>query len=449
MSYAQRRGITGTGQLASAPSTARRHGEGREPGALLGRLIAPLATLTVLPLVVLGATAGTAAAAGAAGAGEFSFYSGPAAAATFGADNITAGSDGALWYTDSNADGSTAAVIERISTTGSIQTYEIGGPEGAVHGAYGIASGSDGALWFTSYYGDSVGRITTTGVVTQYSVPAYGYPGMGSIIAGTDGALWFSYINSNFIGRLTTAGVFSSYSCSALPGQNVSGLAGGPDGSVWCSVGHRIGLINSAGSTTYYDGTGIAGPMTVGPTGALWFVSHSGHAISRMTTAGVITNTYTSPAIVQPHAIAFGPDGHLWFTNYGDQSTSVGRMSTTGVFTQFDNGAINDPIAITAGPDGAMWFTNADGSVGRITTAVTPQITGLTPPWGGPGASVGITGLNLNGVTSVTFNGTTATILSHQDRRVTVTVPLGATPGPVTLTTPAGTATSAQDFTGA
>jgi streptogramin lyase len=34
---------------------------------------------------------------------------------------------------------------------------------------------------------------------------------------------------------------------------------------------------------------------------------------------------------------------------------------------------LNTAGGITAGPDGALWFTNfKDGSIGRITTTVTP-----------------------------------------------------------------------------
>jgi virginiamycin B lyase len=34
----------------------------------------------------------------------------------------------------------------------------------------GIAAGPDGALWFTERFANKVGRITTTGVITEYAV---------------------------------------------------------------------------------------------------------------------------------------------------------------------------------------------------------------------------------------------------------------------------------------
>jgi hypothetical protein len=35
----------------------------------------------------------------------------------------------------------------------------------------GITTGPDGALWFNEYSGNKIGRITTAGVVTEFSTP--------------------------------------------------------------------------------------------------------------------------------------------------------------------------------------------------------------------------------------------------------------------------------------
>jgi hypothetical protein len=60
---------------------------------------------------------------------------------------------------------------------------------------------------------------------------------------------------------------------------------------------------------------------------------------------------------------------------------------------------------------------------------------------------VTITGQNLSGATHVALNGTDATIASDTATQIVTTVPTGATTGPVTVTTPAGTATSTGSFT--
>ena len=49
-------------------------------------------------------------------------------------------------------------------------------------------------------------------------------------------------------------------------------------------------------------------------------------------------------------------------------------------------------------------------------------------------------------MTSVKFNGSSATITSKTDAQITANVPATATTGPITVTTPGGTATSASEL---
>jgi streptogramin lyase len=49
------------------------------------------------------------------------------------------------------------------------------------------------------------------------------------------------------------------------------------------------------------------------------------NSIGRITTSGVVSN-YTDTSISNPRWIAAGPDGALWFTNYAP-SNSIGRIS--------------------------------------------------------------------------------------------------------------------------
>jgi protein-disulfide isomerase len=100
-----------------------------------------------------------------------------------------------------------------------------------------------------------------------------------------------------------------------------------------------------------------------------------------------------------------------------------------------------------AGPDGALWFTNyGDSSIGRITTTVTPTIVSISPTSGVAGTTVTITGANLSGATRVAFNGTPAAIVSDTVTKILAKVPASATSGHVSVTTPAGTATSTGTF---
>lgn len=52
----------------------------------------------------------------------------------------------------------------------------------------GITAGSDGALWFTEYRAGQIGRITTSGSFKEYTIPD-SYANAASITSGSDGAL--------------------------------------------------------------------------------------------------------------------------------------------------------------------------------------------------------------------------------------------------------------------
>ncbi len=78
---------------------------------------------------------------------------------------------------------------------------------------------------------------------------------------------------------------------------------------------------------------------------------------------------------------------------------------------------------------------------------VLPVISSFSPTSGPVGTQVTITGSNFTGATSVAFNGTAAASFTvNSSSQIRATVPTGATTGKISVTTTAGTATSANDF---
>src|SRR5438552_2696227 len=112
-------------------------------------------------------------------------------------------------------------------------------------------------------------------------------------------------------------------------------------------------------------------------------------------------------------------------------------------------------IAWSWGLDNFNGYNFADPRIQQTTanilnaflTGVAPTITTFAPESGPVGSSVTIGGTNFMGTTAVTFNGSAATFTVTSDTAIQTTVPAGASTGPLSVTTPAGTALSASNFT--
>ena len=75
-----------------------------------------------------------------------------------------------------------------------------------------------------------------------------------------------------------------------------------------------------------------------------------------------------------------------------------------------------------------------------------PTLTGFSPAGGPVGTAVTLGGAGLSLATAVAFNGSAAQFTVDSDTQITATVPAAATSGPISVTTPGGTATSAKIF---
>ena len=287
-----------------------------------------------------------------------------------GPESITTGPDGNLWFTEGRGN-----TIGRITPTGLISRFIIAN---AVSGPHGITAGPDGNLWFTERTGNAIGRITPTGVLTRFPLPG-GPSEPTGITAGPDGNLWFTETAGNRIGRITPLGVLTRFAIPTADSRPFS-ITPGFDNNLWFTetAGNAIGRITPSGRITEFPlppplptfNPALRGePLTItaGPDGNLWFTEGNGGAIGRITVSGVITEFRVPNPNSRPFGITEGPDGNLWFTEENGQF--VGFITTGGVITEL---AIPNPRGgshgITTGPDGNLWFVEtAVSAVARIT----------------------------------------------------------------------------------
>lgn len=129
----------------------------------------------------------------------------------YSANAVGSGSDGNLWVT-SNYGGTppgppSDSSVWLVSTASKIVNH-IQLPNGSF--PQGVVAGPDKNMWIVERGTNKIGRMTTGGSLTEFTIPT---PNAGAqyIIAGTDGALWFTEQNASQLGRITTSGSFSEF----------------------------------------------------------------------------------------------------------------------------------------------------------------------------------------------------------------------------------------------
>ena len=152
-------------------------------------------------------------------------------------------------------------------------------------------------------------------------------------------------------------------------------------GCVLAAIGAGDAMGAPAGQTAEFSvPTASSEPagIAAGPDGNLWFTEFGRDQIGRITPAGQITEFPVPTAGSDPDGIAAGPGGNLWFTESGGDR--IGRITPAGQITEFPvRTAGSYPYGIAAGPDGNLWFTESGGNqIGRITPA--GQITEFSVP---------------------------------------------------------------------
>jgi streptogramin lyase len=422
--------MTGPQQAGDAPTQRTRseywHRSGRALGHVTttGKLLNVRRACTVGALALLLTTA-FAAPASAAQPAITEYAAGiPAGAAPNG---ITPGPDGAMWFTERNAN-----ALGRIAPNGTTTQYpSSGNPLSAGADPAGIVTGPDGNIYFTEYGTSAIGELdpTTGQLVGEYPTPSLG-AGPDGIAVGPDGGIWFTEQSSGSeIGRLDpSTHAITEYRVKSGSNENYkpTDIVTGPDGKLWITLlgtgqvaqlntglaspdtddGFTLYDLPTSGSTTEPEG------IVSAPNGDLYVAEYGAGKIAKIVPASVSAGTDDGitefPAGGQPLWLSNAGDGAIWATdNTGDQLLRFDLSTDSSQAFGSAQGVTGDPTTDAQDAGGNLWFTLFDANqVGEVATATpspSPAAPGAPVNIGAPAISESSPGL---GATLTCSNGT-------------------------------------------
>jgi streptogramin lyase len=222
------------------------------------------------------------------------------------------GLDGSLWATATDANR-----ILRTLPTGEMRTYDLPSYD---PGPIGIVQGPDGNMWFAEMRAKKIGRITTSGAVTEFAVQYPMTTGPSQITRGADGALWFA--SSDGFGRVAVNGEMQLFVTGP---QSPSGrLVQSADGAFWLATGDayvtRFVPPDRVERILVYDATAASAGLAIDGTGALYVVDRVPHGGSRL---AVIEGAAGSPGDASIVEFYNALLGHYFMTANADEAAGI------------------------------------------------------------------------------------------------------------------------------
>ncbi|MBV9085126.1 MAG: hypothetical protein JOZ62_20820 [Acidobacteriaceae bacterium] len=333
---------------------------------------------------------------------------------------IAVGADNRFYFGGYNSS-TFQGYVDVMTQSGTTTAYPIGTSSNTDNLSGGVAEGPDGNIWFVEYH--HVGKITTSGAITQYSYPDSSYyANPGDIVRGSDGNMWVTLggggVNPAYVVKVDpSSGMMTSYNLTSLvacPFDNA--LTEGPDGNVWVDCGSSIVRVTPAGVATAFPTPSnaaageVSGDMTPGAAQTIWYggAAASGKLVQYDIAANKF-HVFTPPTklLSQPRVTLMGPDGNQWFSAVDPNS---GRMAI-GVY-------VLAPLRVSP----LQLTLNAPGATGTLTVSES----GVTT-WSAKSSNVGVATVAPSGtdtfkVTAVSSGTCTITISDQSQNSVVVKV---------------------------
>ncbi len=281
----------------------------------------------------------------------------------------------------------------------------------------------------------------------------------GTFTANATGSYtgWFAYINSNNATRFRVAGTVLrptiTLATDAAPGTIVARRA----------LDQPLTLLAYDAAAGANNGTLLRG-SSLATAKNLAFTYDNAAGTGRPLSGALIENIGAVTGTTQT-----GANAYTYSTAAGDYTTVVPNTLPTGIRRVEERSVLSGAVANCALSPTGLWPSGANtvNPAGGAATALVltaldtplnagcgaapanqPTVASFAPASGVAGTSVVVTGTNLTGTTAVTLNGTAAPgfAVNAAGTQLTVAVPVGATTGPIAITTPSGTGSSATGF---
>jgi hypothetical protein len=200
----------------------------------------------------------------------------------------------------------------------------------------------------------------------------------------------------------------------------------------------NLGMVYSFSSASIYPSVGYTGRLTTDPAGTLetgTTLVSGNESQNACYSDGDSDGDSTPPTCADPDDDGEGPAGR-----WGDYSSAtIDPSDDCTFFVAGEYFATGGESAVVARD--RNWHT-------RVGSFFFPGCMDFTPGAGSLGSQVVIHGKRFENATAVSFNGAAASTWSTDStaHTLTVTVPSGATTGPIQVVAPAGTFTSETDF---
>jgi uncharacterized repeat protein (TIGR03803 family) len=417
---------------------------------------------------------------------------------------IVRGADGALYGTTSGGGAYGHGTVFKITPAGFSTLYSFcalsGCPDGEIITG-GLARSADGNLYGTTYYGGAYGlgsvfSITPSGkLTTSYSFcpgihfpcPDGAYPYAGVVVSDSGelyGVTQYGGLGgpgSGTVFKMTPSGALTTlytfvYTFPILWEPTVP-LVQAASEEFYGAAGDTLFAVASTG-TFHSFGNLTAGPSSAlvqGADGSLYGTARDGLSPSlggdvfKISPGGDFTTVYnfcSQPGCTDGKTpmggLVVGSDGNLYgTTQYGGVNnagtifkiTPGGTLTTLHSFSCTGNYCFDGAYPVSAlvqDTNGIFYGTTLggakrDGTIFSLDVGLAPFVA-VQPAAGKSGASVAILGSNLQGTTSVSFDGIAAAFAVVSKTLITTTVPAGATTGTVQVVTPSGTLSSNVPF---